>query len=143
MNQRDKEFVSPAPAKRPAAYEIEIMRNRLFKSKGVTPSFFDVGPVLEGLAPCLDQLVVHLVCDERSSEDLDYQVTLFYSPDGVDWTQGGDIIPVQNDADYTISDAFTTRTQFGRFIKVQLGLVDAGVACTARFSMWLDVKLWT
>ncbi|MFH1464976.1 MAG: hypothetical protein ABIO70_11385 [Pseudomonadota bacterium] len=52
-------------------------------------------------------------------------------------------IAASNTADYTISAAFTTRTQFGRFIKVQLGLVDDGASYTARFSMWLEVKLWT
>lgn len=98
--------------------------------------------LLEGLAPCLDQLVAHVVFDEPSSGNLQHQATLFYSPDGVEWTQGGDLIAANATA-YKISDAFTTRTQFGRFIKVQLGLVDDGASYTARFSMWLEVKLWT
>jgi hypothetical protein len=58
-----------------------------------------------------------------------------FSFDGYTWTQGNSILPEQTSDGYYLSPEFTTVANFGRFIRISLGVDDAGAAKSARFTI--------
>ncbi len=143
---KDKTFVRQTSGRKPPAFEDECMRDTRLVSSGAGAGnwqWYEISPVYEGLAQYLDQIVVHLTQQERSSVNLNHRVQIQYSADGLEWSAGGDIIASQNTEGYTISGAFATRTQFGRFIRLRLGLEDNGTVYSGVFSVWAHFKMWT
>ena len=127
------------------AVEIVVMEGRKLTSNGAGAGIwmdFALGPIFEGLAAHLESITVHLLQEHRSNANLNHRVQLVKSYDGTMWNPGVDIIASQNTIGYTISADYTTRTEFGRFFKLRLGLEDDGTPYDAEFSATICLKFW-
>lgn len=138
--------ISPPRAGTSHAFEVELERDRKLTSAGTGPgtwTSYQLGPTFEGLAEHLDQLVAHLLLEERSSANISYRIGIEYSYDGVVFLSGGFVLPAQNNVGYTISAAYNTRTDFGRYFRFVVGVDDVGAVESANFSLCMHLKLWT
>lgn len=142
----DKLLIVRPPRSAQDAIEVELERDRYFESAGAgggTWQTYQLGPTFEGMAPHLDQIVAHLLLEERSSANISYRLGLSRSYDGVVFAAAGFVIPAQNNVGYTTSAAYTTRTDFGRYFRFVLELTDTGAVESAKFSLCAHLKFWT
>lgn len=142
----DKLLIVRPPRSAQNAMEVELERDRYFESAGAgggTWASFQLGPTFENVGMHLDQIVVHLLLENRSSANISYRVGIEKSYDGVVFVAGGFVLPAQNNVGYTITGAYTTRTDFARFFRFVLELTDAGAVESAKFSLCAQLKFWT
>ena len=128
------------------AFETELERARKLQSAGTGPgtwTSYQLGPTFEGLSEHLDQIVAHVLVEDRSGANISYRLGIEKSYDGVIFTPGGYVLPAQNNVGYTITAAYTTRTDFGRYFRFTLDLDDTGAVESAEFSLAVHLKLWT
>ncbi len=128
------------------AFEVELERARKLQSAGTGPATwttYQLGPTFEGLAEHLEEITAHVLVEDRSSANISYRIGLEKSYDGVVFSAGGFVLPAQNSNGYTITSAYTTRTDFGRYFRFVLELDDNGAVETALFSASMHLKLWS
>ncbi len=142
----DKPLHVGPPRGKQDAMEFELERDRKLDSAGAgagTWTPYQLGPTFEGVGMHLDQIVAHLLTEERTGAAISYRVGIEKSYDGVVFVAGGYVIPAQNNLGYTISNAYTTRTDFGRYFRFVVELSDAGAVESAKFSLCMHLKFWT
>ncbi len=142
---KDRKFQA-GPRPKTNATEIILAESEKVSSTGggaTNWDEFDLGPILE-LSPHLESIMIHLLQEHRSSANLKHRVRLYRSFDGVTWvpTLSADLIASQNTQGDTISAEYSTRTSFGRYMKITLGLEDDGTAYNAEFSITAHLKFW-
>ena len=142
----DRQVVVRPPRSAQNVIEVELERDRKLESAGAgggTWQTYQLGPTFEGVGMHVDQIVGHLLLEERSSANISYRLGLEVSYDGLVFVAGGFVIPAQNNVGYTVSSAYTTRTDFARYFRFVLQLTDAGAVESAKFSVCVQLKLWT
>ncbi len=123
--------------------QVELVQRRTLKSDGTSSwTYWVIGPVFQGLGPRLDHIVVHIVCDNRSSGNLTFIVRVQRSYNGLDWQDGSNIISTSAEG-YSVSAEYSTRTDFGLFTRFQIGLTDVGAVEQGTFSAPAALKFWT
>ncbi len=120
---------------------LDLCTDQRFTSDGSGSfSYTPISPVMEDVGPALEDLIIHADAKELES-GLAFSVMIDRSFDGYTWTQGGTAVLAAQTADgYYISSAFSTRTDMGRFMRLSLGLDDAGAAKSARLSISVYLK---
>lgn len=102
-----------------------------------------VGPVLDGLGPHVQDIVVH-VLGRAFSTGFKYKVTAERSYDGETWSPfSADVLTEQTTTGYKISSAFSTRTDLGLMIRFKIEVSDSGSKEVGTLSATVAIRLWT
>ncbi len=123
----DKQLRVGAPRSAQHAMEIILEHDRFFASAGAgggTWQTFQIGPTCENMGMHLDQMVAHMLVEQRTGAGISYRLGIEKSYDGVVFVAGGYLVPAQNNLGYTVSSAYTTRTDFERYFRFVLELSD-------------------
>ena len=142
----DKQLTVRPPRSAQNVIEVELERDRFLESAGAgggTWQTYQLGPTFDGVGMHLDQIVGHLLLEERTGAGISYRLGIEKSYDGVIFVAGGYVIPAQNTVGYTISSAYTTRTDFARYFRFVVELSDAGAVESGKFSLCVHLKFWT
>ena len=119
---------------------VDLCTDQWFTSDGSgNYAYTPISPVMEDVATSLEDLIIHADVKELEAP-LEFKVMIDQSWDGYTWTQGGAVLVAMAADGYYISSAFSTRTDMGRFMRLSLGLDDAGAAKSARFSISVYLK---
>ena len=101
-----------------------------------------IGPVLSGLGPWIQDLVVH-ANGRAFSTNFAYKVTAERSYDGETWSAfSGEVLSEQTTTGYKVSSAYTTRTDFGLMVRFKVETDDAGAKEVGTLSITVAVRLW-
>jgi len=142
----DKQLIVRPPRSAQDAIEVDLERDRYLASAGAgggSWQTYQLGPTFEGVGMHLDQIVAHLLLEERSGAGISYRLGIEKSYDGVVFGAGGFVIPAQNTVGYTISNAYATRTDFARYFRFVVELSDGGAVESGKFSLCVQLKFWT
>jgi len=119
---------------------VDLCTDQWFTSDGSgSYAYTPISAVMEDVATSLEDFIIHIDVKELEAP-LEFKIMIDRSFDGYTWTQGGAVLIAQSADGYYISSAFSTRTDMGRFMRLSLGLDDAGAAKSARFSISVYLK---
>ena len=144
MVENDAVLTNPVSVRAPHGFEVKLCRNlKLVSSGGGAAAWmgYHVGPVLPGLAPHIESLVVHMVHDEQESANLNHRLSIQFSADGFNWDGTAIVLSSSSSLGYRIGSDYSTETSFGRFIRFSLELEDDGTPYQGKFSAWVMIKL--
>ncbi len=125
---------------------LELEVRRLINSAGTGPgtwTYYNCGTIYEDVAPLLQAIQIHVLCEERSSANISYKIRTQISFDGQEWLTAGDVFAAQNADSYSIGAEFTDTTSFGRFIRFHIGVDDGGAMGSAVLSVTAAFKFRT
>lgn len=125
---------------------LQMQYKVIIKSDGGGAEFNDwvpVSPAIEG-GEDIEDVVIHLEVFFRTA-NLDIKYRIARSMEGLIWKNGGDVLysPAANSNLYVISSPYTTRTDFGRFFRIEMGTADSGAVESATVSSILAIKTWS
>jgi len=119
---------------------VDLCKDQWFTSDGSgNYAYTPISAAMEDVATSLEDLIIHADVKELET-GLAFKVMIDRSWDGYTWSQGGAVLAEMSSDGYYISTAFSTRTDMGRFMRLSLGLDDASVAKSARFSISVYLK---
>lgn len=122
---------------------VEICEELTFTSAG-TGAYVSkpIDPVLDGLGPEIQDLVVH-VLGRAFSANFKYKVTAERSYDGEVWTAfAAELLSEQTTTGYKTSSAYSTRTDFGLLIRFKVETSDAGAKEIGTLSITVAIRLF-
>ena len=101
-----------------------------------------MGPVLEGIGPSIQDIVIH-VLGRTFSSNFKYKVTAERSYDGETWTAfAADVLNEQTTVGYKISSAYSTRTDLGLMIRFLISVSDTGSKEIGTLSVSVSIRLY-
>lgn len=101
-----------------------------------------VGPVLDGLGPYIQDIVVHAY-GRAFSTGFGYKVTAERSYDGETWTPfSADLLSAQTATGYRPLSAYSTRGDFGLMIRFKVEVNDGGAKEIGTLSITVAIRLW-
>lgn len=121
----------------------ELCDEETFTSPGATSYLArPVGPVLDGLGPHIQDIVVH-VLGRVFSSNFKYKVIAERSYDGEAWTVfSADVLSEQTTTGYKISSAYSTRSDLNVMIRFLIAVSDTGSKEIGTLSASVAIRLW-
>ena len=113
MVENDAVLTNPVSVRAPHGFEVKLCRNlKLVSSGGGAAAWmgYHVGPVLPGLAPHIESLVVHMVHDEQESANLNHRLSIQFSADGFNWDGTAIVLSSSSSLGYRIGSDYSTET---------------------------------
>lgn len=132
--------ISPGRGTSPVV-ELVLATDEQFMVTGTTYQDHIVGPVVQGIGPHLEDIVVH-ARGRSFSSNFRYKVRMQWSYDADDWQPGTpvDLLGEQSITTPVISTPYTTRTNFGIYIRFLISVV-SGDTGTANGNLSVTVAL--
>jgi hypothetical protein len=125
--------------------ELKLAADKVFRTNGGAYTWIPMSSFIE-IGEQVEDIVVHLQVEDASDAvKFKAKVGFTRSPDGMKEYDSppNEILGESAGNGYFISNAFTTRTKFGRFLKFYLGLADgADGAQTGRVTLYVALKTW-
>ncbi len=121
---------------------LKAFEARVFQTTGggAVPTYFPVTEAFE-VNGALEALQIHALCTQRSA-NFKYRFRIGYSFDNVVWLWGSDVLGEQTALGYVIGSWFTTATEFGRYIRLEIGLADTGAVEEGTLYLSAALKSW-
>lgn len=102
-----------------------------------------VGPVLSGIPLYVEDMVVQALCESRTA-GFKYKIKGQWSFDGKTWEDyDSDLLGEQSVSGAVNGSAYTTRTDFGRYVRFLVSVNDAGAVEQGVLSVIVVLKFWT